>query len=318
MKVVVAGGTGMMGRTLTAPLVADGHQVVILTRRAPRNAPAGPEGIRYEQWSGVPGEADQLASTLADADAVVNLTGIPVGPLPWTPGRRRGIRASRVEPTKALVQALERVDPARRPGVLVSISGSDAYTGQDTVPATEATPSAGGFLADVLREWETAAMSAEVLGVRVVIIRTGFVIGRGTELMRLFALPFRLGLGGPLGSGRQWMSWIHRDDVIGLMRTAIADPRYRGIVNGVSPTPVREAELAKAIGRTLHRPSWLPVPALLIRLAMRESSILALGSRRVLPARATELGYRYLHPDLDEALTEALGPRRDPGTETPT
>ena len=313
MKVVVAGGTGMMGRTLTASLVADGHQAVILTRRDP---PAARDGVSYEQWSGLPGEPDRLAAVLVGADAVVNLTGIPVGPLPWTPGRRRGIRQSRIEPTKALVEGLERVDPARRPGVLVSISGSDAYTGQDAVPATEATPSSGGFLADVLRDWEAAAMAAEALGVRVVILRTGFVIGRGTELMRLFALPFRLGLGGPLGNGRQWMSWIHRDDVIGLMQTAIADPRYRGVINGVSPTPLREADLAKAIGRTLHRPSWLPVPAALIRLAMREESVLALGSRRVLPARATELGYRYLHPDLDEALAEALGPR-DPGTDRP-
>ena len=306
MRVVVAGGTGMMGRTLTASLVADGHQVVILTRRVP---PAAQGGITYERWTGTRGTADDLAAILAGADAVANLTGIPVGPLPWTRGRRRGIRESRIEPTKALVEGLARVDPARRPGVLLSMSGTDAYTGQDSVPATEATPSAGGFLADVLRDWETEALAADALGVRVVILRTGFVIGRGTELMRLFALPFRLGLGGPLGNGRQWMSWIHRDDVIGMMRTAIADPRYRGVINGVSPTPIREADLAKAIGRTLHRPSWLPVPAPLLRLAMREESVLALGSRRVLPARATELGYRYLHPDLDEALAEALGPR---------
>ncbi|HEY8636889.1 MAG TPA: TIGR01777 family oxidoreductase, partial [Candidatus Limnocylindrales bacterium] len=258
MKVVIAGGTGMMGRTLTTSLLTDGHEVVILTRRVP---PAAHDGVSYERWSGSRGGADRLAAVLAGADSVVNLTGIPVGPLPWTPGRRRGIRASRVEPTKAIIEGLERVEAAQRPGVLVSISGSDAYTGQDAVPATEATPSAGGFLADVLQEWEAAALAAEALGVRVVILRTGFVIGRGTELMRLFALPFRLGLGGRLGDGRQWMSWIHRDDVIGLMRTAIADPRYRGVINGVSPTPVREADLAKAIGRTLHRPSWLPVPA---------------------------------------------------------
>ena len=306
MKVVIAGGTGMMGRTLTASLVAVGNQVVILTRRVP---PAGNDGINYERWSGATGEADRLAGILAGADAVVNLTGIPVGPLPWTPWRRRGIRESRIEPTKALVEALGRIDPAYRPGVLVSISGSDAYTGQDAVPATEVTPSAGGFLADVLRDWEAEAQAAEALGVRVVILRTGFVIGRGTELMRVFALPFRLWLGGPLGDGRQWMSWIHRDDVMGLMRTAIADPRYRDVINGVSPTPIQERDLAKAIGRALHRPSWLPVPAPLIRLAMRESAVLALGSRRVLPARALELGYQFLHPDLDEALTEALGPK---------
>jgi uncharacterized protein (TIGR01777 family) len=305
MQIVIAGGTGMMGRTLTASLVADGHEVVILTRRVPLDAP---DGVSYERWSGTIGDAGRLAEALAGADAVVNLTGIPVGPLPWTPWRRRGIRESRVEPTRALVDALGRIEPARRPGVLVSISGSDAYTGQDSVPATEATPSASGFLPDVLRDWEAAASAAETVGVRVVILRTGFVIGRGTELMRVFALPFRLWLGGPLGNGQQWMSWIHRDDVIGLMRTAIADPRYRGIINGVSPTPIREADLAKAIGRTLRRPSWLPVPAPLIRLAMRGSSVLALGSRRVLPARATELGYRFLHPDLDEALAEALDP----------
>jgi uncharacterized protein len=305
MKVVIAGGTGMMGRTLTSSLVADGHQVAILTRRA---TPVGHDGVSYERWSGVPGEADRLASVLAGADAVVNLTGIPVGPLPWTPWRRRGIRESRIEPTRAVVEAIGHLDPAQRPGVLLSISGSDAYTGQDAVPAIETTPSTGGFLADVLRDWEATASAAEALGVRVVILRTGFVIGRGTELMRVFALPFRLWLGGPLGNGRQWMSWIHRDDVMGLMRTAIADPRYRGVINGVSPTPIQERDLAKAIGRVLHRPSWLPVPAPLIRLAMRESAVLALGSRRVLPARALELGYQFLHPDLDEALAEALGP----------
>jgi uncharacterized protein (TIGR01777 family) len=295
----------MMGRTLTPSLVADRHQVVILTRRVP---PAGHDGISYERWSGATGEADRLASILAGADAVVNLTGIPVGPLPWTPWRRRGIRESRIEPTNALVEALGHLDPAKRPGVYLSISGSDAYTGQDAVPATEMTPSTGGFLADVLRDWEAAASAAEALGLRVVILRTGFVIGRGTELMRVFALPFRLWLGGPLGSGRQWMSWIHRDDVMGLMRTAIVDPRYRGVINAVSPTPIQERDLAKAIGRVLHRPSWLPVPAPLVRLVMRESAVLALGSRRVLPARALELGYQFLHPGLDEALAEALAP----------
>ena len=188
--------------------------------------------------------------------------------------------------------------------MLVSVSGTDGYEGRDQVPATEATPSGHGFLGRLCEEWEAAASEAEPLGVRVVIARIGFVLAPDATAMRLFALPFRFFLGGPLGTGRQWFSWIHVDDVVGLLMLAIDDPRAQGPINAVSPEPVREAEVAAAIGAALHRPSWLSMPAVLIRLVMRESSILALGSRRIVPSRAVELGYRFLWSNLSAAMAD--------------
>ncbi len=201
---------------------------------------------------------------------------------------------------------MRRLPPDRRPKVLVNVSGSDSYQGLDDTPATESDARATGFLADLCREWESAAREAETFGVRVVIVRNGFVIGSDAKALQLLVLPFRLGVGGRLGSGRQWMSWVHVDDVAGIMRTAIDDEGVSGPINAVSPEPVREAEMAAAIGATLARRSWLPVPALPIRLALGEVSVLVLGSVRAVPARALQLGYTFRWTDLRAALADVL------------
>jgi uncharacterized protein (TIGR01777 family) len=201
---------------------------------------------------------------------------------------------------------MRRLPNDRRPKVLVNVSGSDSYQGLDETPATEADAGAGGFLGDLCREWEATALAAEAFGVRVTIVRNGFVIGRDAKALGLLVLPFRVHLGGPIGSGRQWMSWVHVDDVTGIMRLAIDSESITGPINAVSPQPARESEVAAAIGSALRRRSWLRVPALPIRLMLGEASVLILGSVRAIPARAVDLGYEFRWPDLRSALADVL------------
>jgi uncharacterized protein len=307
MKVVVLGGSGQIGQRLVAALEGRGDDVAVLSRDPARARRRGARG-RLERWSAR--DVAGLARQLDGVDGVVNLAGVPVGPWPWTGGRRRLIRSSRIQPTEAIVRAIERLPAERRPPVLVNASGTDRYEGRDEVPATEETPSAGGFLADLCRDWEAAADAASALGTRVAILRIGFVLAPGGKALRLYVLPFRLRLGGPLGSGRQWMSWIHVDDVVRLLMRALDDSSAVGPINAVSPAPAREAELAEAIGAALGRRSWLRVPAFLIRLAMRDAAILALGSRRIVPQRARAIGYAFAWTDLRAAIADVLGPAR--------
>ncbi len=304
MKVAIAGGSGHIGRRLAATLTARGDDVIVLSRN-PERARRTAASATVAAWS--PNDIEGLVRTLAGVDAVVNLAGIPVGPWPWTPWRRAAIRTSRMDPTNAIVEAMSRMAADRRPRILVSASGTDRYEGQDATPATEATPSSDGFLARLCLEWEAAALQAEALDVRVAIARIGFVLAPDARALDLFVLPFRLHLGGPLGSGRQWMSWVHIDDVVALLVELLDDDGYRGPVNVVSPEPVREAELAASLGAALGRRSWLRVPAVAIRFAMGEASILALGSRRIVPARALERGHAFRWTNLRAALADVLG-----------
>jgi uncharacterized protein len=303
-RMVIVGGSGQIGRRLAAALTARGDEVVVLSRDPERAQRRGSTAGRFERWS--TSDIDGLAGLLDGATAVVNLAGVPVGPWPWTPWRRRAIRDSRILPTNAIVEAIQRLPEPRRPGVLVSASGTDGYEAIDATPATETTPTGSGFLASVCRDWEAAATRAETAGVRTVVVRIGFVLSPGGKALRLFTLPFRLHLGGRLGTGRQWMSWIHVDDVVGLLELAIDDPDVRGPINAVSPTPAREADVADALAAALHRRSWLPVPACLVRFAMGEASILALGSRRIVPARALACGYAFRWTDLETAMADVL------------
>ena len=305
MKVAIVGGSGLLGRHISAELLGRGDRVLILSRDPGRVRRRLSPDVIVTGWSVA--DPAGLATILGDVDAVINLAGVPVGPRPWTPGRRRAILRSRLDATGAIVAAIARLGSERRPRVLVSASGTDGYTGLDASPATEASPSSDGFLARFCLAWEAEAGRARELGVRVAILRIGFVLARDATVLRLYALPFRLHLGGPLGDGRQWMSWVHVDDVVALFLFALDDRRVDGIVNAVAPEPARQAVVAAAIGAALHRRSWLPVPAPLIRLAMGGASTLALGSRRIVPQRAAELGYRFRRPELRSAVADALG-----------
>jgi uncharacterized protein (TIGR01777 family) len=302
-RVVIAGGSGMIGRHLATALLTNGHVVDVLTRD-PRRSRL-PPGARAVRWQATPTE--DLAGALAGAHAVINLAGESIGPRPWTPGRKRAIQDSRLAATSMLVDAMSALAPGERPRVLVNASGTDVYVGRDEIPATESTPPGDDFLARVCVAWEAGARAAEGLGIRVVIVRQAFVLAHDAAVLGLLALPFRLFAGGRLGSGRQWFSWIHIDDLVALYRWAVEDPALEGIVNATAPEPCRNGELAAAIARVLGRPAWLPVPAWAIRLVLRDQATLVLGSRRAVPARALGAGFEFRYPELEAALREALG-----------
>jgi uncharacterized protein (TIGR01777 family) len=298
VKVVLAGGSGLIGRALCSALVRTGHQPVVLSRN-PRRAHV-PAGIRCVAWH--PPDLGDWVAELDGADAVVNLAGASVGVWPWTSRRKRLLRESRLVATRALVDAIGSLPPERRPKVLVNSSGTDMYEGRDADVATETTPPTGTFLAQLCVDWEAEARRAEQLDVRVVLARTSLVVAPGAPSLRLLSLPFRLFLGGPVGSGRQWMSWIDIDDVVALIVWAIEHDNVRGPVNLAAPDPRHQVEVARAIAAATHRPSWFPTPAFLVRLALGDQATLALGSRRVWPAKALAAGFDFRYRRLERSL----------------
>lgn len=302
MKVVVSGGTGFIGVPLVRALADAGHEPVVLTRN-PRRASAWLDPrARVVAW-----DARTLGGwerELSGADAVVNLAGESIGEGRWTPERKERIMSSRVAATRAIVAGLQQADP--RPRVLVNASAVGYYGPRGDEVVTEADGPGSDFLAQVVIAWEAAAREAEPLGVRVVRQRMGIVLGQGGALGRML-LPFRLGLGGPIGSGRQWYSWIHRDDAIGLILFALTREDASGAINATAPNPVRMKEFAATLGKVLRRPALLPVPALALRLLLGEQAEAVLSGQRVLPTVAERLGYRFRFPDLETALRDVLG-----------
>jgi uncharacterized protein len=307
-RVAIVGGSGLIGRALTRSLAADGHSVVVLSRSAAKAARRVSPGVEVRGWSA--DDVDGLAAILDGIDVVVSVGGTPVGPWRWTRRRKASIVSSRVVATRSIVDAMERLASDRRPRTFVVVSGVDAYPESDgtanPTAMTEATPIGDGFLAVVSRAVEGEAMRAGVLEVRVVCMRLGQVLARDAYLMRILTLPVRLFMGGRMGSGEQWLSWIHIDDAVGLWRLAIADGGPSGIVNLVAPGACRQVDFVRAMARVLHRPTRVRVRAWLIRLVLGEQSTLLLGSRRVAPTRALELGYAFRYPTIDAAMKEVL------------
>ena len=298
MRVVVTGGTGFLGRALVGALAGRGAEAVVVTRDPSR---AGfPPGARGIGWDG-------LATALDGADAVVNLAGETIAQR-WTTAAKSRIVGSRA-------QAAERVGAALRasknpPAVLVNASAVGFYGSRGDEELTEESPSGSGFLAETTLAWERAAREAVPDDVRLVLLRTGVVLDAAEGALARMLLPFRLGLGGPLGSGRQWMPWIHRDDLVALLLAALDDARYEGPVNGTAPGPVPMRVFAAALGRVLRRPAFAPAPAFAIRAAMGEMAALVLDGQRALPAKALALGFRFRFPDLEPALRDLLAPDR--------
>ncbi len=306
MKVLISGGSGFIGGHLVASLVKDGHQVVVLSRRPETKNP--PKGVRYVTWDAVSASGDWVKE-LSGAQGVVNLAGASIGSWPWTRKRMDELVSSRLSATAAMVQAIERTPADRRPPVLVSASGIDYYGDRGDEIITEESGPGDSFLAQLGQQWETAAQEAEPLGVRVVRIRTAMVFGREAYAFRLLTLPFRLFAGGPLGNGRQWFTWIHIDDIVGLYRLALEDPRVTGPVNGVAPDIRCEREVAKEIGRVLHRPALIPVPAFALGLVLGKEAQLLLHGRHAEPVKALGYGYQFQFGRLHEALEDILRPR---------
>ncbi len=300
MRVTVTGATGLIGARLVAELTARGDEVTVLSRDPARARAA--LGVDAAAWDPTTGPAP--ATALEGRDGVVHLAGENIAQR-WSDESKRRIRASRVIGTGNLVAGLRAADP--RPGVLVCASGISWYGPRGDEVVDESVPAThDDFLTELAVAWEAAADEAAELGLRVVKVRTGVALdGSGGALGKML-LPFRLGVGGPVAGGRQYMSWIHVDDVVGIYVAALDDARWSGPVNATAPEPVTNREFSRALGRALHRPAIAPVPGLAIKALYGEMGQIVTTGQRAVPARATELGYAFRHPDLDEALRSAL------------
>jgi uncharacterized protein (TIGR01777 family) len=317
MRVTVTGATGLIGPQLVGALRARGDEVTVLSRNPKRatekleqatRPPPSPEGpaatLLALDWD--PTREPAPSAALAGRDAVVHLAGENVAQR-WTPSAKRAIRASRETGTRNLVQGLASLPEGERPRVLVSGSAIGYYGAHGDEPIDEEAPAGSDFLAQTCVAWETEAQAAEQLGIGVVRVRTGVVLDREGGALGKMLVPFKLGVGGPVAGGRQYISWIHTDDLVGIMLAATDGGDWRGAVNATAPEPQRNSDFSKALGRALHRPSLLPVPGIALRLLYGEMSEIVTGGARVLPARALVLGYEFRYPQLDSALRAALG-----------
>jgi uncharacterized protein (TIGR01777 family) len=318
MKILITGSTGLVGNALVNDLQRAGHTVCRLVRpgtgaRGSTRASARPSVRTSSEtesssrgfdvsWDPVTGE---LGGAAVGADAVVNLAGAPIADGRWTPERKILLRTSRVGTTRALVNALARMNA--RPRVLVSASAVGIYGNRGDELLTE--PSARGtdFLSSLAADWEVEAVKAEALGIRVVLARFGIILARQGGALSQMLRPFRFGVGGKIGSGQQWMSWITLDDVVNLMRLALETGTVRGPVNFVSPQPVRNAEFTQALAKVMHRPAFFSAPEFALRLALGElADALLLSSQRCLPQKAQDMGYRFQHSEISAALQHTL------------
>lgn len=326
-RVIVTGATGHIGRALTARLREQGYAVVAFSRNPDSARRTLPAAAEYVAWR--PEEHGAWAEAVDGAHAVVHLAAASLFERRWSAAYKRAIVESRRLGTRGLVRAMERA--AQRPQVFVCVSAVGYYGPRGDDVLDESSPSGNDFLARVCRDaWEHEAEQAEALGVRTALVRSGVVIGgdgpkglpidlRGASLSRpglvlktgegalpLLTLPFHFFAGGPILPGTQWISWIHIDDIVGLLLLALEDERVRGPINATAPEPARNRDVAAAIGRVLGRPSWLPVPGFAVRLLVGEMADMVVTGQRVIPKRALELGYRFQHPSLEPALRGIL------------
>jgi len=316
MRIVIAGGSGFLGTALSARLRAARHDVVVLTRdadpaRGPGSSKAESSAVRHAHWT-PNGDAGAWAREIDAADALVNLAGAGIADKRWSAARKRILWNSRILSTKSLINALRTV--ARRPAVLIQGSAAGYYGAFENGPTIdESSPPGSDFLAELCVAWEAEAQAAVSLGCRLVVTRSSVVLSKGGGALPRMMLPFTLFAGGPIGSGRQVMSWIHLDDWIEMVLWAIEKSSVSGPINLAAPEPVTSAEFSRSLGRAMHRPSWLPVPGFALRLIVGEMANDALlRGHRILPKRAQELGYVFRHPKVDEALISAVQGLSDP------
>lgn len=304
MRIVVTGGTGFIGRALCRRLADAGHAVTALTRNPEAARAKLSHAVAIAPWQGFHGSIEELAKALGDCDVVINLAGAPVADGRWTPRTKELLRQSREGTTSAIVTTLAKLKT--RPVLLLNASAIGYYGPRGDEELTEAAPSGDGFLASLCREWEGAARAAERLGVRVVIPRIGVVLGKdGGALAKMLPI-FRVGLGGPLGRGTQWVSWIHLDDLVELLMF-LMDHAASGPVNATAPHPVTNAELAKTMGQVLGRPAFLPTPGFAMKLLFGEmADELLLTGQRVLPHQAHAMGFHFRFPFVTGALNDIL------------
>jgi uncharacterized protein (TIGR01777 family) len=300
MKVLVTGATGLIGRNLCRSLTNEGHIVIALSR-SPRKPP-GLAVAEVHQWDSQAGPPPVAA--LREVDAVVNLAGAPIVARRWSPEQKMLIRNSRVITTRNLVAGLRSAD--RKPEVLVNCSAVGFYGNRGDEELTESSLPGHGFMSDLCQEWETEGGVAGEVGIRVVQVRTGVVLSSEGGALKKMIAPFKLGLGGRLGSGKQWFPWIHIEDIVGIFRHAIFTASLASPINGASPEPATNSEFTRQLARALHRPAFLPVPEMAMRVLMGEMSEVLFVSQRVVPAATLSSGYDFHFPVLAQALDDLL------------
>lgn len=305
MKVVVTGATGFVGSRLVERLQQLGDQVLILTRNSEKARRLFPTATfpNVEVLAYTPLESGDWQQQLAGWDGVVNLAGAPIAESRWTPERKQEILASRTTGTQKIVEAIAAANP--RPAVLVNSSAIGYYGTSETATFDETSAAGSDFLAQVCQAWEAEAEKVTASGTRLVILRTGIVLGQGGALAKML-LPFKLFAGGPLGTGKQWFSWIHIDDLVGLIIQALTQPELQGVLNATAPHPVRMAELCQNVGQILNRPSWLPVPGFALEALLGDAAQVILDGQQVLPQRTQASGFTYLYPTVKPALKDLL------------
>lgn len=297
VKILISGASGLVGKAAGEALRAEGRRVGRFVR------PGGNLSRRDVRWDPASGLID--AEAMDGADAVIHLAGASIAGARWTEARKEILYSSRVDATRILVEAIAKL--RRKPRVLLAASAVGYYGNRGDESLTESSHSGDGFLAELARDWEAESLRAESFGVRTVLLRFGMILSaRGGALPRIVT-PFKLGLGGRLGSGKQWMSWISLEDVLGAIRVALSDENLRGPVNVVSPNPVRNADFTRILASALHRPAVFPAPAFALRLALGEmADELLLASQRALPQKLLDLGYAFRFAGLESALGSAL------------
>ena len=290
MNILITGGTGFIGAPLTRGLHSNGHSVTVTTRRQA----GGKDKLTWNPPDLIPRD---IISTY---DAIINLAGEPIAPQRWSKERKERILSSRINITRALVDSIKIANA--RPKVFVSASAIGYYGSHGDEYVTEDTPAGEDFLAHVCTQWEAEAYKALDMGIRVVTVRIGGVLEADGGALPHMALPFKLFVGGPIGSGRQWFSWIHRDDIIGIITFALENESISGPMNLTAPGPVTNKEFSRALGKVLHRPSFVAVPGFVVQLTLGELGAVLLTGQRVLPEKAMKAGYKFKYSDVSEAL----------------
>ena len=310
MNILITGGTGFIGSALSRELVNSGHKVIIASRR---KSPPKLENIEIVRWDIQTPLSSEIMSGI---DAVINLAGESLISGRWTKKRKERIMSSRVNTTRLLVESMKQIplnppllkgDRGGLPKVLISASAVGYYGAHGDEYVTEDAPPASDFLAEVCKAWEKEALRAQESGVRVVITRFGIVLESDGGALSKMAIPFKFFLGGHLGSGQQWFSWVHREDIIGFMKYALENESVSGHFNLTSPQPVTNKEFCSALGKALNRPSWFHVPAFMIKLTLGEVGKVLLTGQRVLPEKALKAGYQFKYPEINEALRAIFG-----------
>src|SRR4028118_1393691 len=304
MKVAITGATGFVGSRLVERLHAEGHQVLVLTRNPATAQKVFPKSsANLEIIAYTPTESGSWQQVIAGCDGVVNLAGEPIASERWTPERKQEILKSRQLGTQKIVEAIAKANP--KPSVLVNASAIGYYGTSETATFNETSPSSNDFLAEVCQAWEAEAQKVKEAGVRLVILRLGIVLGNGGALAKMIP-PFKLFAGGPLGTGNQWFSWIHRDDLVNLILFALTRSDIEGVLNATAPNPVRMAEFCQTMGDVLNRPSWLPVPSFALEALLGDGAMVVLQGQQVIPKRTLAKGFEYQYPEVKQALQSIL------------